>query len=116
MMRFPFVLILVAVLVAGCESSSQIITNHFNQLNDIAARNADDCDKMASELTQYLDQNEKSFRNAVASVSNADPDEARQIFSSSLMLHTKAKACQNPGIENFKKKLSDIVLQEAVEK
>ena len=104
----------VALLMCGCHSSSKVIAGHFDRLNEIAEQNRGNCDQMASALNQYLSANEQSFREAVADVSNAEPDEAQRIFSASLKLHDASKDCQNPGIEEFKSKLSDIVLQEAV--
>ncbi len=104
----------ISLLLCGCHSSSKVIADHFDNLNAIAERNAGDCDKMASSLNQYLSQNEASFRKAVADVSNAEPDEAQRIFSASLKLHDASKECHNSEIEAFKSKLSDIVLQEAV--
>ena len=112
--RFTILYMTMALLFCGCHSSSRVIADHFDNLNGIAEQNSGNCDQMASALNQYLSANEASFRGAVADVSNAEPDEAQRIFSASLKLHDASKMCQNPGIEEFKAKLSDIVLQEAV--
>jgi hypothetical protein len=105
---------IMSLLFCGCHSSSKVIAEHFDNLNEIAEKNSANCEQMASALNQYLSVNEVTFRKAVADVSNAEPDEAQRIFSASLKLHEASKACQNSEIEEFKAKLSDIVLQEAV--
>lgn len=70
-----------------------------------------DCDKMAASLNNYLNQNEASMRNAVANISNSETKEARKIFESSLALHLATEKCTSDPMEDFRTKLSDIVLQ-----
>ena len=109
----PFV-IMTGLFMTGCGNSSKTITDHFNNLTSIAKSYGNDCENMARSLNQYLVQNEASLKDAVSNVSQATPEEAAAIYDASEELHASTAHCQNSGLENFRKHLSELVLREAV--
>lgn len=107
-------LILLMTVMTGCGNSSKTITDHFDNLTSIAKSYGNDCENMSNALNEYLVENETSLKDAVSNVRQATPEEAAAIYNSSEELHTSTVHCQNTGLENFRKHLSELVLREAV--
>ena len=114
MTYYIFALFILVTMMAGCSHSSKTITDHFENLSQIAASYGNDCENMAKSLNQYLVQNEDSLKTAVSDVSQATPEEATSIYNASAKLHTSTEHCHTAELENFRKHLSDIVFLEAI--
>ncbi|MBQ9396542.1 MAG: hypothetical protein IJU23_13640, partial [Proteobacteria bacterium] len=104
---------LMCIAAAGCSSSSAVIAQHFDNMQTIAETHRADCSTMGKELLAYLDANRKSLSSAVLRISSSEPEEARRIFTTSMGLHEATQHCQNGTVEEFRKSLSEVILQPA---
>ena len=108
-----FLGVLMCIAAAGCSSPSAVIAQHLDNMQMIAETHQADCSMMGKELLAYLEENRKSLSGAVLRISSSEPDEARRIFTTSMGLHEATQHCQSGSVEEFRKLLSEVILQPA---
>jgi len=97
----------------GCQSSTDVLVEHFENMTAIAQAQRNDCDALGRSLRDYLDRHASSFQNAAANHGASSSKEARRIYTASLALDVATETCQSPEMQAFRRDLSQRVLQAA---
>ena len=97
----------------GCQSSTDVLVEHFENMHAIALAQRSDCGALGQALRDYLDRHAASFQNAAANHGTSSSKEARRIYNASLALDEATETCQSPEMQAFRRELSQRILQAA---
>lgn len=97
--------------LSACSRSAEL-ADHFSQMEAIAK--GAPCDGMGPALNAYLDQHEPQMREDLRAQGRGDLKESRRIFEAGESLYKLSAHCHSVEMENFRQRLSDIVLKEAL--